>query len=311
MKKPRAKRRQKPRLEIVMQERPDFRLVVPVQEFHQRIAAKVMHHAGGEIDLPGVFRGKRIAMHELARQIFRACQSSGFLDERGVQIHASQFHALLRQWRVSREPANVVADAATDVDHTQWSGDALAADRRNHRAQQFVYPRAVIELFGEPLHFPVHGHEQAVDGLRVQRPVALRKCFDGSKCLAVPEFVEHVQNLLLAHGKTFECPRIVLHDQIRNFRLRRIPCGDHKPERTARGVGGEGASGTYAPNPATPRRASGQAKRETRKWKNGEPYCSRCVFVVANPQVGSSRENRRPKTQIEKGATRMSARRHG
>ena len=94
MEKPRANRRQKPRLKIVMQKRMNFRLVVPVQEFHQRIAAEMMNHAGGEIDLPGVLRGKRVAMHELARQIFRARQSSRFVDERGVQVHAGQFDAL-------------------------------------------------------------------------------------------------------------------------------------------------------------------------------------------------------------------------
>jgi hypothetical protein len=69
---------------------------------------------------------------------------------------------------VSRKPANVVVDPATDVDHAQRSRNALAADRRNHRAQQFVHPRAVVELFGEALRFPVHGHEHAVDGLRIQ-----------------------------------------------------------------------------------------------------------------------------------------------
>jgi hypothetical protein len=36
-----------------------------------------------------------------------------------------------------------------DVDHAQRSRNALAADHRNHRAQQFVHPRAVLELFGE------------------------------------------------------------------------------------------------------------------------------------------------------------------
>jgi hypothetical protein len=29
-----------------------------------------MNHAGGEIDLPGVFRGKRIAMHEFGTADF-------------------------------------------------------------------------------------------------------------------------------------------------------------------------------------------------------------------------------------------------
>jgi hypothetical protein len=98
--------------------------------------------------------------------------------------HAGPFHALLRQWSVSRKPANVVADAATDVDHTQWSGNVLAADRRNHRTQQFVHPCCVLELFGEPLHFTVHGHEQAIDGFSVRQPVALRKCFDPLAVLA-------------------------------------------------------------------------------------------------------------------------------
>ena len=189
---------------------------------------------------------------------------------------------------MSRKPANVVADAATDVDHAQRSRNAVAADRRNDRAQQLVHPRAVVELFREALHFPVHGHKHAVDGVHVQPPVALGKRFHGPERLPVSEFVEHVQNLLLAHGKTLECLRIVLHDQIRDFGLRRIPRGDHKPERTARGVRREGASGTYAPNPATPRRANGQAKIETRKWKNGPSSGSRCVFVVANLPVGSS-----------------------
>jgi hypothetical protein len=36
-----------------------------------------------------------------------------------------------------------------DVDHAQRSRNAPAADRRNHRAQQFVHPRPVLELFGE------------------------------------------------------------------------------------------------------------------------------------------------------------------
>jgi hypothetical protein len=71
-----------------MQERMDFRLVVAVQKFQQRIASEVMNHAGGEIDLPGALRRKRVAMHELARQIFRARQSSSFLDKRRVQVHA-------------------------------------------------------------------------------------------------------------------------------------------------------------------------------------------------------------------------------
>lgn len=86
-------------------------------------------------------------MHELARLIFRARQSSSFLDKRRVQVHAG-FHALRRQRCVSRKPANVVADPATTS--TTRNGPATPRLRiAAITAQQFVHPRPVLELFGE------------------------------------------------------------------------------------------------------------------------------------------------------------------
>jgi hypothetical protein len=59
------------------------------------------------------------------------------------------------------------------------------------------------ELLGEALHFPVDGEQQAIDGLRIQKTVAFRKCLHSGDGLLISKGGEDGQYVLLANGLSF------------------------------------------------------------------------------------------------------------
>lgn len=121
--------------------------------------------------------------------------------------------------------ADGVADAATDVDETKRLSVACRANGAQERREQFIDAGAVIELLGEPLHFPVNRDEETVDGGGLEKAVAGWQRFDNTKRLAIAERGERGEDIRFANGNAFERERMVLNDQVGNFGLRWIPGG--------------------------------------------------------------------------------------
>jgi len=85
----------------------------------------------------------------------------------------------------------------------------------------------VVELLSQALHFPMHGKKQPVHFLRVQQTIAVGQCPDRFHGFAIAKFGKGVQNLPLANGEPLQRVRIVLNNQVRDFRLRWTPRRKH------------------------------------------------------------------------------------
>ena len=86
----------------------------------------------------------------------------------------------------------------------------------------------VVELLGEPLHFPVDGEHQSVYGDGIEEPFLCGNALDCTQRLFVLEAFENPQNFRFVDGQTLERFRVVLDDQVGNFRLSGIPRGKHE-----------------------------------------------------------------------------------
>jgi len=86
----------------------------------------------------------------------------------------------------------------------------------------------VIELLGEPLHFPVDSEHQAVHGDGVEEIFFCGNALDRAQGLFILEAFENRQNFWFVDGQALERFRVVLDDQVRNFRLSGIPRGEHE-----------------------------------------------------------------------------------
>ena len=86
----------------------------------------------------------------------------------------------------------------------------------------------VVELLGEPLHFPVDGEHQAVNSDGIEETFLCGNARDCAQRLLVLEAFENPQNFRFVDGQTLERFRVVLNDQVGNFRLSGIPRGKHK-----------------------------------------------------------------------------------
>jgi hypothetical protein len=80
----------------------------------------------------------------------------------------------------------------------------------------------VEELFGEALHFPVNGEDEAVNGLGIEKVFMGGNSSDGVDSLAIAELCESVQDEAFVDWKAFESSGIVGDDKVGDFRLRGI-----------------------------------------------------------------------------------------
>ena len=86
----------------------------------------------------------------------------------------------------------------------------------------------VIELLGEPLHFPVDGEHQSVNCDGIEETLFGGNALNCTQRLFVLEAFENHQNFQFVDGQTLERFRVVLNDQVGNFRLSGIPRGEHE-----------------------------------------------------------------------------------
>src|SRR3974390_1259499 len=70
MEEPGTERSEEGRLKIVVEERQRIRLFVAAEEFAEGLAAKVMNHAGGEVNVAGMFAGEGVTLDEVTVQPF-------------------------------------------------------------------------------------------------------------------------------------------------------------------------------------------------------------------------------------------------
>ena len=96
----------------------------------------------------------------------------------------------------------------------------------------------VVELLGEPLHFPVNGEHQAVYGDGVEEIFFGGNGCDCAQGLFVLEAFENSQNFRFVDGQALEGFWVVLDDQVGNFRLSGIPRGEHELRVKELGVSG-------------------------------------------------------------------------
>jgi len=80
----------------------------------------------------------------------------------------------------------------------------------------------VEELFGDSLHFPVNGEDEAVNGLGIEKVFTGGNGSDGVDSLAIAERCESVQDEAFVDWKAFESSGIVGDDKVGDFRLRGI-----------------------------------------------------------------------------------------
>src|SRR5262249_37198991 len=151
------------------------------EEVRQIVAAKMVKHAGREVNVAGVRGRKNVAVDEAAGKILGFREASRLTDERGVQIHADEFDALLSKRRAGGQPSHRVADSAADIDASETFGvrrPAASPNGSDNWLQEFPDPATVVELLGEPLHFGVHDDEKAVDHRWIEDAVALGQSVD-------------------------------------------------------------------------------------------------------------------------------------
>jgi len=86
---------------------------------------------------------------------------------------------------------------------------------------------AVVELFGQTLHFPVDGEHQAVYCDGVENSVARRNLINDTDGFAISYSFEDVTNFLFGDGQALQRFRVMLDDQIGNFGLSWIPGWEH------------------------------------------------------------------------------------
>lgn len=228
MKEPGAIRCEEPRLKIKMKKGVSFRAPVATKEIEKGIAAKVMNDAGRDINLAEMIGGKSVAMDEAARELFGGGKAIRFLDQGGIQLDPGQLDSLRRKRAVGGEPADVVADAAAHIDDAKGAGESAGADGSDYRLQHFSYARAVVELLGEALHFPVNGEEEAIDFERIEKTVHSRERFDSAESLMIVRFREDIEDIPFADRQALESGGIVADDEIGDLWLGGIPRGEHK-----------------------------------------------------------------------------------
>ena len=86
---------------------------------------------------------------------------------------------------------------------------------------------AVVELFGQTLHFPMNGEHQAVNGERVENSVPRGNLINDTNRLVISHGFKNVTIFLFGNGQAFQRFRVMLDDQVGNFRLGRIPGWEH------------------------------------------------------------------------------------
>jgi hypothetical protein len=219
VKEPGTIRREAPGAKVIVKEGRGVRQVVTPEQLVEGASAKVVQEAGGKIDVRDMCGGKRVAMQKTAGKIFRSSETSRFVDESGVQIHAGEFDSLRRKCGARGQPAYDIADAAADIDHAHGTLKTLRTQSRDYSAQQFGNAVAVEEFFGEALHFPMDGEQKTIDSYAIQETVVVWDCANGCNGLAILEAPECIENELFADSKTFERDRVVRDDEIRDLGL--------------------------------------------------------------------------------------------
>src|SRR5215831_5168257 len=131
----------------------------------------MMKHARRNIDLTGKVRGESITMEKAARQGFCLGEANRFLDQRCIQVDASEFDAFFGKGCVCGEPTSRVADTAADIHDADRSGKAVRTQHGNDYTQDFVEPAAMVKLLGKALHFPMDRKHGAVYSNRVEDAV--------------------------------------------------------------------------------------------------------------------------------------------
>ena len=94
--------------------------------------------------------------------------------------------------------------------------------------QEFQDAVAVVELLGEALHFPVNSEHEALDGDWIEDAVLRRNLIDDADGSAISDGFEGATNFVFGNGQARERFRVVLNDQVGDFRLRWIPGREHE-----------------------------------------------------------------------------------
>ncbi len=187
-----------------------------------------MQHSGGDIDLAAQIGGEGVAVNEMTRKRFGRGEARGFANEGGIEIDAGEFDAFSCQGSSRGEPANGVADAAANVNDTDRAVEAFGTHGGDRCAQQVEDAMAMVELLGQPLHFPVNRQHESVDGERIEEALTVGNLFDDMKRLAIAGCLKRFADFLFGNRETLQRFRVVLDDEVGNLRLRWIPGEEHR-----------------------------------------------------------------------------------